>query len=112
MEPLFSGTPLGPRKVSPEWKPSWVLLIINQKLIIFIRADKGVCSCRLRNLLQSLFQAARRCTLSAILCVEFPQMYYMYMDLNELIHVLNAVTIVTGEHKRIDYFCGKSLIDF
>ena len=26
-------------------------------------------------------------------------MHYMYMELNELIHVLNAVTIVTGKHK-------------
>ena len=26
-------------------------------------------------------------------------MHYIYMELNELIHVLNAVTIVTGEHK-------------
>ena len=39
-------------------------------------------------------------------------MHYMYMDLNELIHVLNAVAIVIGEHKRIDNFCGQSLIDF
>lgn len=35
----------------------------------------------------------------------------MYMDLNELIHVLKAVAIVTGEHKHIDDFCGQSLID-
>ena len=88
------------------------MLIIHQKLIIFIRANKAVCSYRLRNLLQSLFQAARRCTLSAILCVEFQQMHHVYMDLNELSHGLNAVAIVTGEHKRINNFCGQSLIDF
>ena len=52
VEPIFGGTPSGPRQVSPEWRLGWGLLIINQqtKYFHFILP---------RNLLWPLFQAAR-----------------------------------------------------
>ena len=48
--------------------------------------------------------------LSAMLCVEFPQLQHNYCG--ELIHVLKAVAIVTSEHNFIDDFCGQLLLTY
>ena len=48
--------------------------------------------------------------MSTMLCVEFPQV--QYIDLSELIHVLKAVTFVTGEHLNLSmtFMVSHSLI--
>ena len=51
---FIKGTPSRPRQVSPEWRLSWSLQIINQQIIHFSLIVP-------QSVLQSLLQAARKC---------------------------------------------------
>ena len=96
VEPLFRGHPRDQGKcpsieVSPEWRLGRSLLTINHQ-------TKDFSFILPRNLLQSLFQAVTQCItnhdkhISAILCVEFPQV--RYIDLRVTVHVVKAVVIM------------------